>query len=375
MSRKQAVVSDKVPDMAAFLSELQGFDKAKLKETETVVTHAPALGVDDDEAKSSGGSDPVGGGAAEGGAGGDSRDAALPEALDKGAVLKALMWRSMWVSTGDTLRYGPRDAKVRVGVFMTHGLQQESDKFDTFAWVLAGETHANVYLEQFTADDVIRGELDRRGYTAVVFPGGSIFEVEAVLGDEGAAGLAQFIRNGGGYFGACAGGFLASRRGYSDCRDEYALLGTETGWVKGVGRADVRVLPGCSEVFGDAAGKQLSLYFANGACFAPAEGCRHCDGTLLEACTPLVEYKSVQTRSFNVKFGDKEGEGSLKSLETGESGRGGSVPPRYAAVGGTFGKGRIVAFGPHPEASGSVAAELVRRAVEWVSRRPDESVA
>lgn len=46
---------------------------------------------------------------------------------------------------------------------------------------------------------------------AVVVPGGWAPDAVAALGREGAAGLASFVRGGGGYLGVCAGAYLACK--------------------------------------------------------------------------------------------------------------------------------------------------------------------
>lgn len=69
---------------------------------------------------------------------------------------------------------------------------------------------AGLTLRPLVADAVRAGALEK-GVRAVVVPGGWAPNAVAALGRDGAAGLASFVRGGGGYLGVCAGAYLASK--------------------------------------------------------------------------------------------------------------------------------------------------------------------
>ena len=54
-----------------------------------------------------------------------------------------------------------------------------------------------------------------RGYDAVCFPGGCCGQQSSALGARGRQIVREFVANGGGYIGVCAGAFLAAS-GYNN---------------------------------------------------------------------------------------------------------------------------------------------------------------
>lgn len=61
-----------------------------------------------------------------------------------------------------------------------------------------------------TSDDVAGGILTRDGFDVVVFPGGSGSGQARRLGDRGAKKVRDYVADGGGYIGICAGAYLAT---------------------------------------------------------------------------------------------------------------------------------------------------------------------
>ena len=111
--------------------------------------------------------------------------------------------------------------------------------------------------------------------------------------------------------------------------------------------ARCRALASSEQVFGPC--EDVSLVYHNGVTFGPpTELTNACMNDVVPRATPLLALESLELQSG----------GTPRSLD-GSS--------RYAAAAGTFGSGRLVAFGPHPEATaGPVGRQLVRSAVSWV---------
>lgn len=74
-----------------------------------------------------------------------------------------------------------------------------------------------VEVELLRGDDIRNGQLcapqekggDSRGYNVLVVPGGSAVIDSNILGIQGLKAIKNFVNNGGGYCGICAGAFLA----------------------------------------------------------------------------------------------------------------------------------------------------------------------
>lgn len=278
------------------------------------------------------------------------------------ATQKELLWRAEWVATRNTLKCtGPPNTHhhIRVAVLLIDGKRQQHPKFETFAYILCGEVFKNdptdigFSLTQIDTQDLPM--LSTHHYDVLVVPGGSIFEVEAAVGDVGSIAIRQFVENGGGYFGVCAGGFLASRRGYVGSQEHHAIINAQTGWVPGVGEAKVTIesTEFTKRVLGEAAHHtEVTLHFANGACFGPSLSALspvQGHSTPPAHFTPLLRYTSVTTQQHHRTF-----EGDDVSI---------------AGCAAVCGQGRVVVFGPHPEASDWRGHLIVRNSILWCGRR------
>ena len=62
--------------------------------------------------------------------------------------------------------------------------------------------------ELISVEDVCSGCLSR--FSVLCVPGGFVLNYQSRLGSAGAALVAEFVRNGGGYVGVCAGAYLGS---------------------------------------------------------------------------------------------------------------------------------------------------------------------
>jgi len=176
-------------------------------------------------------------------------------------------------------------------------------------------------------------------FDVLAFPGGSGSKQARAIGEDGREAVRDFIRRGGGYFGTCAGAYLAtSHYSWSLNILDSASLDTKH-WKRGTGRVDVELTEGGRKLFGykDA---HLDIYFANGPLLGP-------DG---EPDIPDFETLAIYR-------GDM-----AKNVP------GGAMPGTVAMACGQFGKGRVIVFSPHPEKTKGLEW-FSRRAVEWAAGR------
>eukprot|EP00746_Dinoflagellata_sp_MGD_P165666 gnl/MRDRNA2_/MRDRNA2_95080_c0_seq1.p1 gnl/MRDRNA2_/MRDRNA2_95080_c0~~gnl/MRDRNA2_/MRDRNA2_95080_c0_seq1.p1 ORF type:complete len:378 (+),score=54.05 gnl/MRDRNA2_/MRDRNA2_95080_c0_seq1:208-1341(+) len=178
------------------------------------------------------------------------------------------------------------------------------------------------------------------GCKMLIVPGGSIFEYEAAIGNAGSDAICRFVSGGGGYVGTCCGAFLASRVGYDGAQEQWRMLGVSSGpYVAGKGRATCSVTDVGRKVLGDLR-KPFDLHYQNGMTFSETT----LISEALPAATPLLQLHALNL--------DKR--------------RWVPSAPTYAAVAGEFGRGRVVVFGPHPEATGNDEATcLLQNALDW----------
>lgn len=176
--------------------------------------------------------------------------------------------------------------------------------------------------------DVRSGRLDK--CSLLIVPGGQTAQCVAALGAEGFEHIREFVADGGGYVGICAGAYIAARRVEVPGRpqgldiieiENVRSAGTEVRTIF-VTQPDHPIVEGC--------GGELRIWYQNG---------------------PLIEAG--------------EGVETLAVYEDGSA----------AIVCSTYGEGRVVIFSPHPEGSleGSVDAEeyatlrLLENAVAFAS--------
>lgn len=259
-----------------------------------------------------------------------------------------LLWEKERMQIGDGFYASPQKPALRVGVFVISKSPNEQH-YDSFAFLLSQNHH----VQQIDHTDIINGILVK--LDCVIFPGGLIFDVEKALGTDGAKLVNQFVFNGGGYFGVCAGAFLATGEGYSGGDASKKMLAVETGYLQGVGSVQIKF----GNVAGDILGKEFAnttqeIFWANGPLFRCLEKSKEKNKLLdkaLSQCTVLGEFESVKFKE----------EGMVKSLT--------SHPQRAAAISSSFGKGRILVLGSHPEASGISFKPFVLNAIKWCANK------
>ncbi len=94
---------------------------------------------------------------------------------------------------------GADERAVRAGLYCGLGSRGGYNVY----WAKILEDSPDVELTYLDGEDLRSGKLD--GLDILVMPGGSGFDQYASMQEEGAEAVRRFIRNGGKYFGTCAG--------------------------------------------------------------------------------------------------------------------------------------------------------------------------
>jgi glutamine amidotransferase-like uncharacterized protein len=101
----------------------------------------------------------------------------------------------------------PPNSLPQVGLYVGRG-----------SWT-AGKEHLKMFFNEtdfsyvsLTKDDILNGQLEKSGIEVLVMPGGQSWKYLEDLGDKGGEVIRNFVANGKGYMGICAGAFYAVSR-------------------------------------------------------------------------------------------------------------------------------------------------------------------
>lgn len=221
---------------------------------------------------------------------------------------------------------------IPVAVFRARGVGEDGLRAALAAF--AGDDGFDV--RELSPNAIRRGALDGR---RVVFFSGGIGSVQGgELEPEGRRIVREFVRDGGGYVGICAGAYLAIQGPpqYHHLAIVAARNWSEDAWRRGTGMLEVAPVGG---------GEPLPLFYANGPVF------RRDDRPELPPWVALATYVDDK---FCESCGTHAGE----------------LPGTPAILAASYGAGRIVLFSPNPTlAKGDVPArpELLLAAVRWTA--------
>ena len=204
----------------------------------------------------------------------------------------------------------------------------------------ADKEDSNLVVSRLDPQSIRDGQLSR--FDVLIHPGGSGGKQGRALETQGRRAVKDFVRQGGGFIGICAGGYLAT--------DDYswslglieARVIDRKHWARGTGTVEVALSPAAQEFFGSQA-EQVRIYYGQGPLLARREW-----------DNPLApEYESLGIyRTGIAKKGAPEG----------------IMPGTSAIVRTHFEKGRVFVFSPHPEKTEGLG-HMVERAVVWAAKR------
>ncbi len=174
------------------------------------------------------------------------------------------------------------------------------------------------------------------GYQVLIVPGGSGSKQAEMLETDGCDAIRDFVAEGGGYVGICAGSYLASSQYSWSLNLINARVWDRAHWARGTGSVTIGLTVLGSELF-DPASSTLSVYYGQGPLLVPGEN------PDLPPYEVLATYESEIARN-----------GAPSGAMTGT----------HAIVRGQFGQGRVICFSPHPETSDG-PNEFITAAVRW----------
>jgi hypothetical protein len=233
-----------------------------------------------------------------------------------------------------------------IGIFVLKKERFESH-FDQLCCALQnGEFH----LEQIDRQDILNGVLNR--LTSVIFPGASIFEQIESLGEQAHKKLRKFVKSGRGYIGLCSGGFLAASSGFNGCNEENRIINVRVNWTRGVGYANLKLVSNFQRFIGVFSAAPSKIFFANGPRFGIPASMK--PSKLFGNPVPIAVYERVEVTQHSQRADEKHVQTDFDDCEV-------------AIAASSYGDGKMILFGPHPEASGLDWQAALVHALVWVS--------
>lgn len=183
-------------------------------------------------------------------------------------------------------------------------------------------------------------------YNVVIFGGGSGSKEAEAIGEIGRSNVVNFVSNGGGYVGICAGAYLATS-GYPWSLNLLNVKTVSPKWQRGRATLKVELTPDGQKILGST-GKDLEVLYHNG---------------------PVVKTANVDT------LPPFESLAYFRTEVASNGAPAGVMIDSPAIIAAPFKKGRVVFCSPHPEQTKGLE-DLIPRAIDWCSspREPEKSI-
>ncbi|MGC4030330.1 MAG: BPL-N domain-containing protein [Tepidisphaeraceae bacterium] len=186
------------------------------------------------------------------------------------------------------------------------------------------------------AQDIRDGKL--AGADVLVQPGGSGSGQAKQLEEEGREIIKQFVKNGGGYVGICAGAYLSTNDYTWSLGFINAKVLDRKHWNRGTGTVKIKFTELGKKILGTSLDVSNVEYF-QGPILAPSTQ------PDMPAYLPLATYETEIAKN-----------GAIPGLMLGAT----------AMAASEYGKGHVIAISPHPERSEGLDG-IVRRAIQWAA--------
>lgn len=238
------------------------------------------------------------------------------------------------VSNQESVAADPPAAKtIRVAIYADEGASKKGSPLVQKCLPVS----EGFEIKTLTAEEIWDGALDK--FDVLIQPGGSGSAQAKTLGAEGRKRVKQFVADGGGFIGICAGAYLASAEySWSLGLLDAHVIDSEH-WARGQGDVELSI----SKVGRSALGideEHCPIRYNQGPLLGPGGKDDINDYELLASFETEV-----------VKNGAPAG-----------------IMKGTAAIArGTFGKGRVECFSPHPEKTPG-RETFLQAAVRWVAK-------
>ena len=210
------------------------------------------------------------------------------------------------------------DPSIRVAVFEGEGVGASSEQLIES---LQAEKVQKIQVSRITPEEIQSGKLAE--FDVLVHPGGSGGKQGRALGEKGREAVRDFVEEGGGFLGVCAGAYLATNDYSWSLNLIDAKVVDRKHWARGKGEVKLSLSPNGVKFFGSES-DEMAIYYAQG----PLLGRQEWDDP------EVPDYESL----------------AIYATEIAKNGAPSGVMARTsAAVRTSFGAGRVFCFSPHPE--------------------------
>lgn len=199
-------------------------------------------------------------------------------------------------------------------------------------------TSTEFTFQTVNGDDIRGSALSQ--FDVLICPGGSGSKQSKALDAEGRQAVLDFVRNGGGYIGICAGAYLASSHYEWSLGILNARVVDTAHWARGTGDVTLKMTDEGRQLLG-ANDELVTCYYGQGPLLAPGD---HAD---------LAPYQVLAT--YNSEIAKNNAPSGVMIGTT-------------AIAASTYGKGRVLCFSPHPEKTKGLE-DFISRAVRWAAGR------
>ena len=173
-------------------------------------------------------------------------------------------------------------------------------------------------------------------FDVVAFTGGSAGAQSEALGAEGRAKVKEFVEQGGGYLGICAGAYLACVTDKSDL-GVIAARTVSPKWQRGEGTVQIALNENGKKFFNET-NEVFDIHYQNGPILKPAKS------------DTLPAFQTLA--SFHTEIAENKTPVGI-------------MVNSPAIVSSTCGQGRVIVISPHPEQTEGLE-HFVSAAVQWL---------
>ncbi len=183
--------------------------------------------------------------------------------------------------------------------------------------------------------EIQTGCLDQ--FDVVIFPGGTGMGQANGIGENGRAMVRQFVKDGGGYIGICAGTYLAANNYKWSLKIINVTIIDTQHWRRGKGIVKIELTESGRKIIADREGL-VDIYYANGPLLGPA------------GADDLPEYDVL----------------AYFRSDMAKNVPGGVMPNTPAIIAAQFEQGRVICLSPHAESTKGLG-NFILCATQWVS--------
>jgi len=227
-------------------------------------------------------------------------------------------------------------APIKVAVFEGDGVGKSCANLLT---ILDNSSKIQLEVSRVTTADIVAGKLDE--FDVLIHPGGSGSKQGNDLGEDGRQQVRQFVSQGGGFLGVCAGAYLATNDYTWSLNLIDAKVVDRKHWARGTGTVQLELSPSGQDFF-KAKSSELEIFYGQGPLLARRE---------------WDDPKTPDYESLAIYGSEIAKNGAPNGIMKGTS----------AAVRCDYGKGRVFCFSAHPELTEGLHY-LIPTVVQWLKK-------